>query len=62
MYIYQGNSDTGARLRIFFTPSQYPTLLSCGASKLNAETSSPARPTIIVEKLTVKLDAQHLKT
>ncbi len=36
------------------------TRLSCGASKLNAETGSPARPTIIVEKLTVKLDAQQL--
>jgi hypothetical protein len=36
------------------------TVLSCGASKLNTETGSPARPTIIVEKLTVKLDAQQL--
>jgi hypothetical protein len=27
---------------------------------LNTETGSPARPTIIVEKLTVKLDAQQL--
>ena len=36
--------------------------LSCGASKLNTETGSPARPTIIVEKLTVKLDAQQLMT
>ena len=35
-------------------------VLSCGASKLNTETGSPARPTIIVEKLTVKLDAQQL--
>jgi hypothetical protein len=34
--------------------------LSCYASKLNTETGSPARPTIIVEKLTVKLDAQQL--
>jgi hypothetical protein len=34
--------------------------VSCGASKLNAETGSPAGPTIIVEKLTVKLDAQQL--
>ena len=34
--------------------------VSCGASKLNTETGSPARPTIIVEKLTVKLDAQQL--
>ena len=34
--------------------------LSCGASKFNTETGSPARPTIIVEKLTVKLDAQQL--
>ncbi|WP_445172397.1 hypothetical protein, partial [Microcoleus sp.] len=32
----------------------------CYASKLNTETGSPARPTIIVEKLTVKLDAQQL--
>ena len=29
------------------------TRLSCYASKLNAETGSPARPTIIVEKLTI---------
>jgi len=36
--------------------------LSCYASKLNTETGSPARPTIIVEKLTVKLDAQQLMT
>ena len=35
-------------------------MLSCGASKLNTETGSPARPTIIVEKWTVKLDAQQL--
>jgi hypothetical protein len=41
-------------------------ILGCGASKLNTETGSPARstqdapPTIIVEKLTVKLDAQQL--
>jgi hypothetical protein len=28
--------------------------------KLNTETGSPASPTIIVEKLTVKLDAQQL--
>jgi len=35
-------------------------IISCGASKLNTETGSPARPTIIVEKLTVKLDAQQL--
>ncbi|MEG4171805.1 MULTISPECIES: hypothetical protein, partial [unclassified Microcoleus] len=27
---------------------------------MNTETGSPARPTIIVEKLTVKLDAQQL--
>gem|GEM_PF-5804577 len=36
--------------------------LTCYASKLNTETGSPARPTIIVEKLTVKLDAQQLMT
>ena len=36
--------------------------LSCYASKLNTETGSPARPTIIVEKLTVKLDAQQLSS
>jgi hypothetical protein len=35
-------------------------VLSFYASKLNAETGYPARPTIIVEKLTVKLDAQQL--
>jgi len=35
-------------------------VISCYASKLNTETGSPARPTIIVEKLTVKLDAQQL--
>jgi hypothetical protein len=34
-----------------------PAVLSCYASKLNAETGSPARPTRSVEKLTVKLDA-----
>ena len=34
--------------------------ISCYASKLNTKTGSPARPTIIVEKLTVKLDAQQL--
>jgi hypothetical protein len=37
-------------------------VLSCGASKFNTETGSPVRPTIIVEKLTVKLDAQQLTT
>ncbi|WP_333306403.1 hypothetical protein [Microcoleus sp. K4-C2] len=42
--------------------------LSCYASKFNKETRSPARsrqdarPTRIVEKLTVKLDAQQLMT
>jgi hypothetical protein len=35
-------------------------MISCGASKLNTETGFPARPTIIVEKLSVKLDAQQL--
>ena len=35
-------------------------LVSCYPSKLNTETGSPARPTRIVEKLTVKLDAQQL--
>jgi len=35
-------------------------MISRGASKLNAETGCPARPTRIVEKLTVKLDAQRL--
>ena len=35
-------------------------ILGCGASKLNTETGSPARPTKIVEKLTVQLDAQQL--
>ena len=35
-------------------------IISCYASKLTAETGSPARPTIIVEKLTVKLDAEQL--
>jgi len=35
-------------------------MISCGASKLNTETGSPARPTIIVEKLIVTLDAQQL--
>jgi len=34
--------------------------ISCYASKLNKETGSPARSTRIVEKLTVKLDAQQL--
>ena len=34
--------------------------ISCYESKLNTETGSPARPTIILEKLTVKLDAQQL--
>ena len=41
---------------------QIPDLVSCYASKLNTETGSPARPTRIVEKLTVKLDAQQLIT
>jgi hypothetical protein len=36
--------------------------ISCYASKLNTETGSPARPTIIVEKLTIKLDAQQLSS
>jgi len=36
------------------------SLLSCGASKLNKDTGSPARSTRIVEKLTVKLEAQQL--
>jgi hypothetical protein len=35
-------------------------LISCYASKLNTEMGSPARPPIIVEKLTVTLDAQQL--
>jgi hypothetical protein len=35
--------------------------LGCYASKLNTETGSPARPPIIVEKLTVKLDSQPLR-
>ena len=50
-------------LRCANIPDQYDAvteLLSCYASKLNTETSSPARPTVIVEKLTVKLDAQQL--
>ena len=34
--------------------------ISCYASKLNTETGSPARPTRLVKKLTVKLDAQQL--
>jgi hypothetical protein len=34
--------------------------ISCGASKFNTETGSPARPTRIIEKLTVKLDVQQL--
>ena len=38
----------------------YKAFISCYASKLNAETGSPARPTRIVENLTVKLDAQQL--
>jgi hypothetical protein len=43
-----------------------PETIGCGASKLNTETGSPARSTQdarstrIVEKLTVKLDAQQL--
>ena len=41
-------------------PAVEETLISCYASKLNTETGSPARPTRIVEKLTVKLNAQQL--
>ncbi len=44
----------------FYSPRQFIIVVSCYASKLNTETGSPARPTIIVEKLTVKLDAQQL--
>jgi len=34
--------------------------ISCYAFKLHPETGSPARSTIIVDKLTVKLDVQQL--
>ena len=40
----------------------FPSMISCYASKMNTETGSPARPTIIVEKLTVKFDAQQLRS
>jgi hypothetical protein len=36
--------------------SSLAQLVSCGASKVNTETGSPARPTIIVEKLTIKAE------
>jgi putative transposase len=58
---YTGNVvGFGSGVAILHLHTKMTTLLSCGASKLNTETSSPARPTIIVEKLTVKLDAQQL--
>ena len=44
----------------FYSPRQFIIVVSCYATKLNTETGSPARPTIIVKKLTVKLDAQQL--
>ena len=44
----------------FDSPRQFIIVVSCYASKLNTETGSPARPTRILEKLTVKLDAQQL--
>jgi hypothetical protein len=44
----------------FYSPRQFIIVVSCYASNLNAETGSAARPTIIVEKLTVKLDAQQV--
>ncbi|MEG4634313.1 hypothetical protein QUB56_32930 [Microcoleus sp. AR_TQ3_B6] len=41
---------------------QLDNVLSCYAFKLNAKTGSGAPSTIIVEKLTVKLDAQQLSS
>ena len=59
LYVEGGQDAHPTRGKIYFTMQ-----FKCGlayASKLNAETGSPARPTRVVEKLTVKLDAQQLR-